>query len=229
MRKYSLTLLLFFSAFIMPAYADDRTITVSSQAEEKAAADMIYLTFAVSKQSVEQQQAKNNVDDISSRAIRAAIEQGIDEQDIDSSQLRISPRSRWQNNQRIDDGYQAERTITVTLRNLDKFNPLLNALVGAGIDKLNSIQPALSNEAEVQNRALKAALANASAKAELIAEQFGGKLGKPREIIEQGSSAPMPMRMAAMEMDSKQSANYDFQPGPLTFNAQVTVEFDLKM
>ena len=229
MRATTWLLILVFSALSVPALAKERTITVKGFAEQRVAPDILRLTFTVSRQALQQLAAKQEVDTLSSAAVRAALAEGIAEADIDSSQLRITPRSRWENNRQIDDGYEVERTVTVILRDLTRYNSLVDALVAAGIDTLRNVQPDLASQTAIKNQALRAAIADARNKATLIAGEFNGKLGKPLAIAEQQVSNQFPLRMVAMADSRSGKENYDFQPGLIEVSAEVTVEFQLDL
>lgn len=65
---------------------------------------------------------------------------GIDERNIQTSQMSLKPRYDYQNRQkpRIT-GYEVRNTVSAKSEDLEKVGPMLDALVAAGVNNINGV------------------------------------------------------------------------------------------
>lgn len=216
----------------LPVAAADRLIAVKGSAEIEVTPDIVTVTYAVIKMDPQAAAAKSYVDKVSSDSIRAAIAQGVKEEDISSSNLEIRRELRYEpnNNKQVLVGYTVSRTITLTLRKMDNFNKLLQALVDAKLDEVQNIQPGISTLPKLKAEALKAATEDARQKADLLAGQFQGRRGQPIEISEERVDNVFPVReMAMMKSAGAAADNYEFKPGKIKVSADVFIKFALEL
>lgn len=220
------------AALALPAFAADRTIAVKGSAEIEVAPDIVTVGYAVVKLAPDAAAAKSYVDKVSSDTIRAAIAQGVKEEDIASSNLDIRRELRYEDNKQVLVGYTVSRNITLTLRKMDNFNKLLQALVDAKLDEVQNIQPGISTLPKLKAEALKAATEDAKQKADLLAGQFQGRRGQPLEISEERIDNVFPIREMAMAKRGGALAAdmpYEFKPGKIKVSADVFVRFGLEL
>jgi len=107
--------------------------------------------------------------------LRAA---GIEDKDIQTSQLSLQPRYVYQDRRSPKiDGYDVRNTVTASTDDLDQVGPMLDALVKAGVNNINNVAFSVSEPdialADVRSQAIKAA----KAKAQAMAEAAGVSLG----------------------------------------------------
>jgi uncharacterized protein YggE len=216
-----------------PVLAAERVIAVKGAAEIEVTPDIVTVSYAVVKMAPQVAAAKSYVDSASSDTIRTAIAQGVKEEDISSSNLDIRRELRYDDkeNKQVLVGYTVTRNITLTLRKIDNFNKLLQALVDAKLDEIQNIQPGISTLPKLKAEALKAATDDAKQKADLLAGQFQGKRGEPIEINEERIDNIFPVREMAM-MKGRGPAEaaadtYEFKPGKIKVSADVFIKFSL--
>lgn len=219
------------AALALPVAAADRTIAVKGSAEIEVTPDIVTVSYAVIKLAPDAAAAKSYVDKASSDTIRAAIAQGVKEEDISSSNLDIRRELRYEDNKQVLAGYTVSRNITLTLRKMDNFNKLLQALVDAKLDEVQNIQPGISTLPKLKAEALKAATEDAKQKADLLAGQFQGRRGQPLEISEERVDNVFPIREMALKQARGMAAadNYEFKPGKIKVSADVFVRFELAL
>ncbi len=121
-------------------------------------------------------------------AVKAA---GVAPADLVTSQVFLTPRmtqppSPGPNPPRAAtiDGYEARTGLTVTIRDLTKAGPLIDALVKAGSNDMSGINFGLADESKAKNEARQKAAAAARARATLYAEALGIKVGDLVSIVE---------------------------------------------
>ena len=150
---------------------------------------------------------------------------GIDAKDIQTSNLSLNPN--YMNNDGSQapqiQNYTASNMVTVIVRKLDTTGTVLDAAVKDGANTLNGLTFGLADQRPSQDKARVAAVADAKAKAALLAEAAGVKLGTIVSITEGGNSGgPVPMfRMAA------DSTAVPVSGGTLDISASVTMVWAL--
>jgi uncharacterized protein YggE len=89
--------------------------------------------------------------------------------------------------------YQVSNQVTVTVDDLSKLGPALDALVKSGANQLGGIALTIANPKPLAERARAAAVADAAAKARTLAMAAGVTLGPLQSIQEGGSVRPVPV------------------------------------
>ncbi len=224
MRTLALLLLLS-TAFYAQADSENRHIQVSGDGWVTAVPDILTVTLTLQANGQDVEKLQMTVEKTAQQVTAAALEQGIAEGDIDSSRASVRPQYEWNDGKRIYRGQTVQRDISLTLRELDRYGALLQALSRLDIYSLGQPQPRHSRLAALRLDAIDAALADAEAKAERMAGTLDVKLGKVISALEQSASggAMPPPRAMAMAMDS--SAAPEVQFGKQRISATVLVRY----
>jgi len=202
-------------------------ITVQGEGRVENAPDMAVITLGVT--------TPGDSAAVALAANSAAIAQvlanlkaaGVADRDIQTTGLSISPdwqSDSFKSSSRIA-GYIASNMVTVRVRALDTLGATLDAAVKDGANTLNGVEFALLDPAPALAEARRRAVADALAKAGLLAEAAGVKLGSIRAIHEGGGAQP-PMPMMRMSADQAMGA-VPVAAGALTTSAMVTIVWDL--
>jgi uncharacterized protein len=105
-----------------------------------------------------------------------------------------------------------------------KAGPLLDAAVAAGATETSGPSFDRGDRDELYRGALKAAFAEARAKAQTLADEAGASLGRVLRIHEaQGSAGPVPLDLPA----AADAVPTPVEPGAQSVEATVTVSFSL--
>ena len=158
-------------------------------------------------------------------AIRAA---GIADKDIATSGFSIDPVYRQTDNSPSDQppqivGYQVVNQVRVTVRDIAKSGGLLDAVVTAGANQVSGIAFDLSDRKSPADDAIRAAIADAKAKAELMAEAAGLRLVRILSLNAGESGGRGPIMAYDMAM---KAAPVPVMPGEqsVSSNAQIVWE-----
>ena len=205
---------------------DSPHVVVAARGEVEAMPDIARLQLQISETRDSAVDAKSSVDQRTAQVLNAVAEQGVAEADIRASQIRIYPDYEWQDGKRLLRGQRVERSVDITLSDLSRYGAVLDALVKAGISELGSVNFDLSRRDALQAEAMQAAIADAKAKAAVLAAGFGSKLAGVYHIDE-GANAPVVYERAMM-MDAKVGAQAPMLIGKETVSASLTVVFLLK-
>ena len=119
-----------------------------------------------------------------------------------------------------DGGYTARNSVSVTIHGLDRAGAVLDAASRAGANEVHAPSLTRPNRAGLEQKALKAAYANARDRAEALAEAAGVSLGKVTAITEQPQSGGEYMPMLA-----KRDSAAPIEPGREQIAASITVIF----
>ena len=172
------------------------TLTVTGAATVSAAPDQATLSLGVttSDRTAAAAMAANN--EAMSAVMARLIAAHVADRDMQTTGLSVNPN--WGTNaagtvQEIQ-GYTASTTLTVRIAALETAGAVLDAAIADGANTLNGLTFDLANPRPVEDAARKAAVADALARAQILAEAAGAHLGPIVSLIEGGGAQhPMPM------------------------------------
>lgn len=153
---------------------------------------------------------------------------GIAERDIQTSGISLQPQYEYdqQNQRQVFRGYQVTNRVSVTLREIERIGPVLDALVGAGATDLSgpnwSIDDPTAARAQARERALMSARERALEYARL-AGYSDIRLLWIAESVPFDRPVPM-MRMQAMDAAE---GSTPVRPGQVQTGVSVTVRYEL--
>ena len=127
-----------------------------------------------------QQQVNETVSAICT-ALQAA---GLDEKDISTNYIYISPRYDYSGDTEKMVGYTINNSLTISTGNIDSIGAYIDAAFSAGANTFDSIAFTVKDDTEARRQALELAVMDAMDKAEVIAGAAGRKLGGIVEISE---------------------------------------------
>jgi uncharacterized protein len=196
----------------------DRSITAAGVGTVTTVPDRAHFSFGVQAQSRTASQALEAAAAQLTRVVAALRSAGVAEVDIQTEQISLSPRTSEDGVQIV--GYMAVSSVSVRVRNLDRAGPVVDAAVGAGANQVYGPSLTRSDQEAVYRGALKAAYADARAKAQALADAAGVTLGAMTSTVEGGASAPMPLAAGRAE-----DAKATIEPGTQEIQASVSVTF----
>ena len=158
----------------------------------------------------------------------AALKQaGIEARNITTSQMSLQPQYNYENRKspRIT-GYQVRNTVTAKTYDLENVGPMLDALVGAGVNNINGVTFSIKDSKSAKDKARLDAISEARNKAENMAKAAGVRLGKVLEIRENSSSRPQPTMYMARSMEMADST--PISAGEQTLSVKVNITYALE-
>jgi uncharacterized protein len=216
----------------------DNTMSVSAEGRVDAVPDMATVTLGVSSQGGNQATLKDD----NNKKVKAVIDyvkkQGINEKDIKTSQLSLYPQYDWTSGTQKVIGYQADQTVTIKVRGVDKsqdtLENILDGGVNAGANQIQGVYFEFEDSDGLKQQARKLAIGKAKEKAQELAGEAGLTLGKVVSVSESGGGYYPPMPYAesrpAMGMGGAdvKSIAPDIQPGQQEITLSMTVVFEVK-
>jgi uncharacterized protein YggE len=196
-----------------------KTITVTGNGSVTVVPDRAGFDFTVDTRSATAKAALAQ-NAAQAAAVAAAIKNaGIDAADIQTSQVSLSPQTNQAGTDIV--GYAASTTVSVT-STIAKAGSLVDAAVAAGADGVSGPNLSLSDQEAQYRAALKAAVANAHAKAQTLADAGGLALGGAQSIVEGAGQSPIVFAQKA----APAADGVAIEPGTQTIDATVTVTYD---
>ncbi|WP_226341087.1 SIMPL domain-containing protein [Gemmobacter serpentinus] len=202
-------------------------IQVTGEGRVASAPDMAVISLGVTTEGDNAAEALAANSAAIARVIDNLRAAGMADRDIQTSGLSINPN--WQSDMSKGgstiSGYIASNMIAVRVRALDTLGATLDAAVKDGANTLNGVEFALQDPAPALAEARKRAVADALAKAQLMAEAAGAKLGAIQSIVEGGGEMP-PMPMMRMAAEASAGA-VPVAAGETATQARVTIVWQL--
>jgi uncharacterized protein len=202
-----------------PLAATQHSIVVSGNGAVSTTPDRAQLSLGVSTDGKTASAALRANAAEMTKVIAAIKGQGIAAADIKTELVSLSPR--YSQNGDAVVGYTATNSVGVTLRNLDKTGPVIDAAVDAGSNQISGPNLVRSDQSALYRQALRAAIADARAKAQTIARASGLKLRRITDVSESGG--PTPVTDAAAKVGV--ATPTPIEPGTQLVTASLTVTF----
>jgi uncharacterized protein YggE len=206
-----------------------RTINVSGTGTVSLSPDIAYIYLGVHTEdaSASEAVAANNTQ--TQEVIQALQDFGIDASDIRTTNFSIWPAQNYgPDGLPLDTRYVVDNTVYVTVRDLNTLGELLDVVISAGVNTVNSIQFDVADKKDSLKQARADAIADAQERAQELADAAGLELGEVQSISF-FDSVPYPIfdgkgggGGAAME------SAVPIQPGQLTLTVTVSMTYEIK-
>lgn len=151
-----------------------------------------YLSIITEAETSKAAQDQNSA---KSKAVFDFLEkQKIDDKDIKTTGYNIYPQYSYSPNEkpRIR-SYQVNQTLEVKIRDLANVSRVLDGVVTAGVNQVNSFNFEIDNPEKLKAEARAKAIADAKKKADELEDQLGIRLGKIVNFSENGGGFPPPV------------------------------------
>ena len=201
------------------AAAEAGGITVQGTASVTSVPDRAELSFGVESKGASARSALSANAAEMRRAIAALKAAGAT--DVKTQYVSLSPQY---NEKSEAQGFVATNTVSATIKELAKAGAVIDAAVNAGANQVYGPSLSHGDQDELYRQALKAAVANARANAQVLASAANVSLGRVTTIVE-GGGAPQPVPFAAA--DKAMAESTPIEPGTQQTSASVTVTFSV--
>lgn len=217
-------------AVASPVWADsnDARLTVTGQGIADVEPDMARISLGVTKEAPEAGAALDQVAGVAQDIFDRLAQQGIEPRDMQSSQVNLSPKYDYNRNSDGPPklvGFTANTMVSVRVRDLTKLGQIMSAVTADGANQLSGLQFDLQDRGPAEDAARASAVKDAMARAKVLADAAGVKLGSVVSIHEGGGYAPAPV-YGRMAMEAAQS-DMPIAVGEVEIEASVTMVFEL--
>jgi uncharacterized protein YggE len=201
-------------------------VIISGDSLVQARPDTALISFAVVTQAqtaLAAQQENARRSEAMVRALKAASGAGAE---VETSGYSLQPQYTYRENQRpLIKSYEARNTVSVTLGDLAKVGPVIDAATAAGANTVDHLAFTLRRDEPARDQALAGATREALRKVQVMAQALGGRVGRIVEVQEASVGRPVPiydMRAARGAVASQaMEAKTPVEIGTLDIRAQV--------
>ena len=228
MSRLLLALACAFGATLTLAADAENRISVTGHARHLVEPDMAEFSFAVVRAGDNVEALKADTDRIASAVIELAERLGVARRDVAASAVNVRPNVQYDRDgaPRIM-GATVERTVHVTLRDLDQYVALVDGALAAKINRIDEIQMASSKQAEHDAEALRLAIEDAKREAEQTARHFGVQLTRVVDVTVM--DVPRGWRPQSMQLEAAASARGGgFRPGTIAIERRISAQFQFE-
>jgi uncharacterized protein YggE len=233
--KRFLSLLTLFCAVSALAQAPPvplETVTVTGTGKARLTPDRYSFNVGVQTIALTVDDAVRENNDRVASVIDALKKAGATAAEIRTSNFTIYPQQDYQQGKlpRIT-GYQVNNSVTVTRDKIGDAGKLLQAALNAGVNNSSGLQFLVSDPARGRDEGMRAAFADAKAKATTLAQAAGRTVGRALTISEGVEPSRPPVVYQAMAMAPGRAAANEEVPvesGTQEVSYTITVVFELR-
>jgi uncharacterized protein YggE len=206
-----------------------RSISVSGTGRVKAEPDIANVSVGVTTQGKDAGEASRKNASAMDAVIKALLDMGIAESDIQTTSLSLSPTYDWDDNPPNIVGWQASNMVNITVRDIESVGDVVDAATKAGATNVNGISFRVEDPTQAEAEARAAAVAAAESKAKQLAVAAGVNIVEVLTISESGGQAPQPIYLARSEASfDTAAASTPVLPGEVELSISVFMQYEIE-
>lgn len=203
-----------------------RTLTVTGNGMVYLTPDIAYLYVGVHTEGADIADAVDRNNARTQAVVDALKNMGVAVEDIQTSNFSV-----WSMEDYDDTGnryikYIVDNTVYITIRDLSQLGALLDTVVAAGANTINSLSFDVADKTAALAEARQKAMEDADALAEELAQTAGLKVGEIQNIV-YADYYPLPYYGMGGGAATEAAANVPIQPGKMQISVTVNVTYEL--
>ena len=206
-----------------------RTLSVTGSGKTFIVPDIANISIGVHTEGKDAAEAVASNTAQTQKVTQALQGMGVDGKDIQTSNFSIFPQQQFDETGKvIGTNYVVDNTVYVTVRQLDKLGELLSAVVDTGANSIYGIQFDVADKQTALSEARKAAVENAQAQAEELAQAAGVTLGEVQSISSFGGFPVPVFEGKGGGGGQPMAAAVPVSSGQLTLTVDVSIVYEIK-
>lgn len=204
------------------------TLSIAASGDVKALPDKATISLGVLTTAPTAAQAMADNAGRMTQVIAALRRQGLEGKDVQTSGVNLGAQYDYQPNkpQRLI-GYQASNQVTVTVHDVARLGPALDAATAAGADSINGVSFGIEHPEALEDQARLNAVQALQARAQLYAGAAGYRVGRLVSLSESGGSQPMAYAAKMVTVQAVRLAPTPVEAGELTVHVEVSGLYEL--
>ena len=203
-------------------------INVSGEGKVKVIPDQASISISIETKGIKASEVKKENDVKMDAIIKYIKKSSIAKEDFQTQRVSLNPNYDYEKKKH---NYIATQSLQILLKDLSKYDELMEGLVNEGINRIDNVEFKSSKLAQYQSEARKLATKDAKAKAEDFVLVLGQKVGKAILISDNSQTYNPPPRMYAMKamsMDVESAPRETLAVGEIEITTNVSVSFILE-
>lgn len=204
------------------------SINVSGEGKVKVAPDQASISISIETKGSKAEDVKQQNDKKMDAILKFIKNSNIAKEDYQTQRVSLNPNYDYEKKKY---SYIATQTLQILLKDLSKYDVLMEGLVNEGINRIDNVEFKSSKMKELQSDARKLAVKDAKAKAEDFVSVLGQKVGKALLISDNSQSYVAQPRMYAMKSSMVMDESVPRETlaiGEIEIKANVSVSFILE-
>ena len=204
------------------------SINVSGEGKVKVAPDQASISISIETKGSKANDVKQQNDKKMDAILKFIKNSNIAKEDYQTQRVSLNPNYDYEKKKY---SYIAIQTLQILLKDLSKYDVLMEGLVDQGINRIDNVEFKSSKMKELQSDARKLAVKDAKAKAEDFVSVLGQKVGKALLISDNSQSYVSQPRMYAMKSSMVMDESVPRETlaiGEIEIMANVSVSFILE-
>jgi uncharacterized protein YggE len=202
-------------------------INVSGEGKVKIAPDQALISISIETKGTKAVDIKQENDKKMDAILKFIKKSNIAAEDFQTQRISLNPNYDYEKKKY---SYIATQSVEILLKDLSKYDTLMEGLVNEGINRIDNVEFKSSKLVQLQSDARKLAIKDAKAKAEDFVSVLGQKVGKAI-VISDNSQIYVPQpRMYAMKSSNAMDESISKETlaiGEMEITANVSVSFVL--
>jgi hypothetical protein len=204
-------------------------LDINATGEVTRVPDVAIISAGVVSRSATATGAIQDTADRMSRVLTALKRSGVEDRDIQTSNVSLNPEYRYVENQPPQlVGYSASNNVTVRFRDIRNSGKILDALVGQGANQINGPTLTVDKPEGALDEARAKAIAAGRARAELYARSLGLRVVRVVSVNESGGSYPVPPPVPMYARAEMAQAKTSIEPGEQKLQVNLLMTFELQ-
>ncbi|AOW10236.1 SIMPL domain-containing protein [Flavobacterium gilvum] len=203
-------------------------ISVTGEGKVKIAPDQVLILATVETKGTNAKDVKKQNDQQMEAVLKLVKSMDLAPTDYKTKRVSLNPQYDYEKKK---SSYNATQTVEILLKDLSKYDELMEGLVDKGINRIDNVTFQSSKLAQFQSEARKLAMKEAKIKAEDYVSVLGQKVGAAITIADNSQTYyPQPVyAMRAMKTESMNDAapRETMAAGEIEITANVSVSFKL--
>lgn len=203
-------------------------INVNGEGKVKVVPDQVTITATIETKGNIANDVKKQNDQKMEAILKFIKKMNLAPSDYKTQRVSLNPQYDYEKKKH---NYNATQTLEILLKDLSKYDELMEGIVNEGINRIDNVIFQSSKLAQYESEARKLAMKEAKMKAEDYVSVLGQKVGRAITIADNSQTHyPQPVYMKAMAMDAggNQSARQTLAVGEINITANVSVSFILE-
>ncbi len=202
-------------------------ISATGEGKVKVTPDQASISVTVETKGNNAKDVKNQNDTKIDAVLKFIKKMNVAPADFKTERVALNPQYDYEKKKH---NYNATQTIVILLRDLGKYDELMEGLVNEGINRIDAVTFQSSKLAQYQSEARKLAMKDAKLKAEDYVSVLGQKVGKAFTIVDNSQIYYPQPTYAMMRKSEDMDVNEPRETlalGEITITANVMVSFIL--
>ena len=203
-------------------------INVSGEGKVKTAPDQAAIAVSIETKGIKAAEVKEENDKKMDAILKFIKKAALAKEDFQTQRVSLQPNYDYEKKKH---NYVATQSLQILLKDLAKYDELMEGLVNEGINRIDNVEFKSSKMKQLQSDARKLAVKDAKAKAEDFVSVLGQKVGKAILISDNSQSYTPQPRMYAMKtmaMDGVEAPRETLAVGEIEITTNVSVSFMLE-